>query len=351
MTAGDGLRRPVNAPAAGQIATGVQPGISSGIVIANRVIIVGANGGIFVYSGTPAAGNLIATVSSSPGTDNFGNPYLGAPDAIFTTYNFSSTLAMSFGSNNLVGWHLAGGVWNQGAVLIANFDVGLGIGFWEFFSTTLFDQAVTFGSTVAFTGMAQPAAGTAAILYANTSGRLGEVAPSGYAGQLPVDRTDTTVRTNANNGSVLMTPAWSIPANDAVAGSEYLLDLNFNGTFQTATLAFKPNLSGTVEATSNGDTVSTALFGAGTGFTGHVRLRLIVTAAGAGGTCDLFIDGGIGQNLAHVSTNQAYLSSQATAAGFDTTAVQTIGVESVWGASVASQTVTCRSSTITRKGP
>lgn len=231
---GDGLRRPVNAPAAGQIATGVQPGISSGIVIANRVIIVGANGGIFVYSGTPAAGNLIATVSSSPGTDNFGNPYLGAPDAIFTTYNFSSTLAMSFGSNNLVGWHLAGGVWNQGAVLIANFDVGLGIGFWEFFSTTIFDQAVTFDAAVTFSGTAlfnaavtfassvlldlgavlaptaAPAApGSGAAVYADTAGNAAMVSSldsQAYIMGSRVFQTSNTILINSTSPIVIVNP-------------------------------------------------------------------------------------------------------------------------------------------------
>lgn len=83
MTAGDatpGTRFgqqpvPLNAPPAQQLGIGVQPGVPN-IIRARLVIISGANGGLFIYSGTPAAGNLIASIAAAPGTDPYGNAYL-----------------------------------------------------------------------------------------------------------------------------------------------------------------------------------------------------------------------------------------------------------------------------------
>lgn len=73
--AASALIRPVNAPRAVQPAPGVQPGSQQNIR-ARVVIVSGSNDGVFVYSGRPAPGNLIASIVSSsvPTTDPFGNP-------------------------------------------------------------------------------------------------------------------------------------------------------------------------------------------------------------------------------------------------------------------------------------
>ena len=72
--AGDGLRRPINAPPGVQPVPGVQPG-SSGLVRAHVVIVSGSKGGVFVYSGAPGPGALIGTVTGSSGVDAYGNVY------------------------------------------------------------------------------------------------------------------------------------------------------------------------------------------------------------------------------------------------------------------------------------
>jgi hypothetical protein len=73
----DGLVASVNAPGVSSTALGIQAGTSSGVVRAHLVIISGATagGGIFVYSGQPAAGNLIGSWAGTAGTDAFGNAY------------------------------------------------------------------------------------------------------------------------------------------------------------------------------------------------------------------------------------------------------------------------------------
>lgn len=47
-----------------------------GKLIVNKLVVKGANEGIFVYNGTPAFGNLVLAIASVDGTDDFGNSYL-----------------------------------------------------------------------------------------------------------------------------------------------------------------------------------------------------------------------------------------------------------------------------------
>lgn len=70
---GDGLRRPLNAPAGGLVATGVQPGTQNPVVLARYVIVSGPGGGVFLYIGTPALGNPPVEYMSLGTTDPYGN--------------------------------------------------------------------------------------------------------------------------------------------------------------------------------------------------------------------------------------------------------------------------------------
>jgi hypothetical protein len=63
---------PQNSSPAGQLVPGVQPG-TTGIIIANRVIIAGASGELLVYAPSAGAGNLLASISGQATTDSFSN--------------------------------------------------------------------------------------------------------------------------------------------------------------------------------------------------------------------------------------------------------------------------------------
>jgi hypothetical protein len=71
--AGDNLVRPLNAPPGVPGSPGVQPGVSGGVVIANKVIVFGTGDGVFVYSGTPGKGNPPVAWVSGALTDPYGN--------------------------------------------------------------------------------------------------------------------------------------------------------------------------------------------------------------------------------------------------------------------------------------
>jgi hypothetical protein len=118
---GDGLVAPLNAPAAAIPTPGVQPGTTQPIVIANKVIVFGANGGIFVYSGTPAGGNLIYSIAPSTGTDQVGNNYLAGE----TSYNNGLATPIAYNLNlGQVTWYTFGGG-NPGATFTAVTQINL----------------------------------------------------------------------------------------------------------------------------------------------------------------------------------------------------------------------------------
>lgn len=48
---------------------------ATGTITSTTVVVQGATGGMFVYSGVPASGNLIASATGAPGTDSHGNAY------------------------------------------------------------------------------------------------------------------------------------------------------------------------------------------------------------------------------------------------------------------------------------
>jgi hypothetical protein len=60
------------------VTTGIISGtaISGGTITGAEIVADGTNGNFLAYSGTPALGNLIGSISPSAGTDSFGNTYL-----------------------------------------------------------------------------------------------------------------------------------------------------------------------------------------------------------------------------------------------------------------------------------
>lgn len=77
---GDGLVRPQNAPSGQQVVSGIQPGTTGGVTLAQYVVVfgtpnpaTGAAPGVFVYSGTPAAGNSPVLSLTLATEDPYGN--------------------------------------------------------------------------------------------------------------------------------------------------------------------------------------------------------------------------------------------------------------------------------------
>jgi hypothetical protein len=91
------------------IPSGTAPG-STDVVRARQVIVGGTNGGVFVYSGAPAAGNLITSVAGAAGTDPYGNAFLAGT----TSYLAGATYSASSVTGGSISWYTApgfGGPW------------------------------------------------------------------------------------------------------------------------------------------------------------------------------------------------------------------------------------------------
>ena len=119
----------------------------------------------------------------------------------------------------------------------------------------------------------------------------------------------------------------------------------------------KKVMNGAVVTTSGGDGAGAtllSLYGTGATWTGKIHLTLEISAAGSGGTANIYIEGCIvGAFLVQGSTAQSStpLSSQATGLAFNTTIANTIAIVSVWNTSESGQTVGSVLSSMTRKGP
>jgi len=184
----------------------------------------------------------------------------------------------------------------------------------------------------------------------------------GFTGNPDLSQFDNTTDTNNDlGGAEPMTKQWPIPAGDAKVGTSYEIKINFSGVNGSAvqSYGFKPSLNGAAVTTSGGDVVgATALgligAGAGAGWTGWCLLTLRIKTVGASGTVDIFIEGAISgeANQQGGAAATAYpFGSQALAVAFDTTAANTIALDSIWGGANASETSTCPGSRFTRKGP
>lgn len=69
----DKLIPPLNAPRAGAVTVGIQPG-SQGPILAQYVVVFGTSGGVFIYAGSPALGNPPVYWMGNVVADPYGNP-------------------------------------------------------------------------------------------------------------------------------------------------------------------------------------------------------------------------------------------------------------------------------------
>src|SRR5215472_17197759 len=108
---------PLHSAPAAQLVPGVQPG-TTGQIIATRVIIVGANGDLLVYSSLPpAAGNLIASISGAGGTDAAGNHFVSGVASYAATFAASLNAGfVQFYTGSLAGGWTARGYLETGSL-------------------------------------------------------------------------------------------------------------------------------------------------------------------------------------------------------------------------------------------
>ena len=98
-------------------------GWNSQAVIAQLVIIEGPDDGLFVYSGTPAFGNLSDSITSMAGTDEFGNAYLAGTASYGSSAGLRTAVQLSTASGSGVTFYhatTAAGPWHAASQITAD---------------------------------------------------------------------------------------------------------------------------------------------------------------------------------------------------------------------------------------
>jgi hypothetical protein len=273
-----------------------------------------APAGLFFYSGTPAAGNLILTIgTTASGTDPFGNAFQKGNIIVYSGAATYTVLGSSAAGNLLLSAGSSG------------------------------------GAGLEFPAQSATPTSTQSILYADSNGNLSfRNGPSGFNGHLVnCLGTDTTLRGVTGGTAGQLSALFTIPAGDALAGTIYRLKLY--GKFVQAATAEQTS----VNAAVNGTAVAAsgwvaATVAAGLGATWEAEFALLVVTAGSAGTATPHLTGKASTNGRPAQTAEQSFGSQATTAiTLNTTVSNTL---SITGNAVTSATITGIGSSLERLG-
>lgn len=195
-------------------------GWSSQAQIAQLVIIEGNADGLFVYSGTPAAGNLIGSIVPAAGTDQYGNTYLPG----VTDYN-----QIAGGAVNAVQMNQGQLTFSQapspsGAFTAWGTIDGFGLGVLEVTSALNVDSTLTVNGEVTF-GTVPATLNTDGSGYPQFSDNAGLLLWASGSKQASVNTANVTTTANSSLGFM------TVPAGDVVQGSTY--EGHASGSFDT----------------------------------------------------------------------------------------------------------------------
>lgn len=331
---------------------------SATIVRANRVIVTGPNGGIYVYSGTPAAGNLLESIGIvANGLDPFGLNAVLQGDTRY--HNSGGVFVAQQSAQSYIGY-----LWQATSALGPYTAMATFVGFTNEFSAApiLELSANQAGGYIQADDPVQlipvgsaPAASTGPFLYALSSGSIAPAGKlsSGLAGFLSPTQTDITEITAALATGVTITNTWPIPANDSQPGTVYRLTCGGWGT-QAGTTAV--GLTINVLAFTHvfaGNAMSAATIPAGATFHWKYEVDLIMVTKGATGTARA--SGKFTWNEAATpGANETVALGQTSSSDTspcNTTSASSMRATATWASVTNAPTLTCMYSTFERIGP
>ena len=332
--------------------------------------------GIFVYSGTPATGNLIFSIASVAGTDEFGNPYKGGGATAYGTSGATSGLSTFNSNTDAYVFAAPGGATHMILPPELVGEVGNAGTATEFTGAALYSGSNSSGFDAAvevFTGNNDGSSSGNGALVADGSDQLiwdnGGVetvglltvdagmatAASALTGGVIISQTDISATSQTNNTTFSrLCKVWVIQAGDAVLGTTYRLTTWGSGTTGATaeTLSFQIAGLGTTLA----KVVLGALnFSANTSFAFDLVATLMVNQTGSSG----IVSGSIRLNLGVLSTSQITGTGANQAGGYVgvgdvsvsvPTAASSMTVQMEWGAASAGQSIQSTGSIFERIG-
>lgn len=332
-----------------------------GTILAGHFIGTGEGEEIVVYSGTPAANNVITSIVSAAAVDSSGNSILAGT----TVYGFSSPhyvacqvnptasaagLAIQwYAGTSMAAWTAdatASIIGGFGTLNLSALKLQAVLGTLQISSSDAIEwlSAVAFNAGIAVTG------GTTTDTL-NVTTKTAQI--SDGTNTWSVDRSVTSAaaisKTNPTSG-VDITATWTIAANDAQVGTVYRIEVPFNGVWEASgALNLEYDLNGTI---ANLVPLATGLATAGHNYGGVFRLYLQVLTTGASGTCRIWADGGATDTSVARggSTSTDLFGVVSPNPAFNSTINNTLAVAAFFTTSNASQTIIGEGSTFTRLG-
>jgi hypothetical protein len=322
----DGLVEPLNVPPGQSTPIGVQAGVSQAVVITNTLIVFGTAGGIFVSNGTPGLGNPPIFWATSASTDPFGN-------ALPSTVGLTGSGTFKAGNTiiNTSGLFIYSGTPALGN-LLASFAGAAGT---DSFGN-VFQQGLDLNNAIILTSTATPItpAGGSVGLFCNQLGAL-QIVDSGMFTKDIVRGSNSGVGGTIGNvvTSTALTAAFSI-SPDLGGGALVEISMPFNAIFGATaneTFAFQYSLNGAAAVTVA--SIGAALGALGVNFAGHVKLCMRIVTTGVSGAVRIWIEGGIlltAQNITTTST-ATIASTVLTGIPYNSTVVNTLALFGQWG--------------------
>jgi hypothetical protein len=323
--------------------------------------------GFFFYSSTPAAGNLIASITVASGTDAFGNFYRAGITSAENVFGTSATLfgaALEFDTASAnprrllvspAGLFLYDATGGAGH-LIASLAVAAGSdSFGNAYPQGLMAAQLTLpnqaGAPAAFAG--------GSVLYSSTAGRPFYLSSAGASAVLERCSINVAQFTSAavsatGPGSVIGAPL-SYQANEGAQGSEYEVEIDgliTTGSGAANVLTFGLGVDGAILGAQYG--VGAVFLVASKTFTYTLRFKLALLTTGAGGTAFLSADGSIAQTGANIGSTSLIsfavsANSSGAAKAIDTTAAHTIQPYAWFASASTGQTLTTYRSKVARR--
>jgi hypothetical protein len=183
---------------------------------------------------------------------------------------------------------------------------------------------------------------------------LGQLQPSGQYSRVSGASTDATSFTCTSTSNTRMTKQWPIPANDAKANTIYRLTVYGTGN-QAAVTAVQLNsnlfLNGSSGTNLGNTNMSSAAVPITQGFHWFYIIDVIITAAGAGGTCNTAGQFTMSTAVATTPTNAETAAMSSSATAFNTTVANTLELDVQWASVVNNPTATALGSIFERLGP
>ena len=193
-----------------------------------------------------------------------------------------------------------------------------------------------------------PANGFSLFSLAGVAQLLGD---SGLTGAVPSTKTDTSSNTVTQATTTQLSGQFTVPANDANAGTCYRLKAAGFGTWGSTQQAL------TLIQILGGANINQVLFtntdfAASDPFDWEIEMTTIVVTTGSSGTCRGLIAATLNKNNAGVtSANSVRGIRQAGGVTFNTTVSRTIQVNALWNATTGAPTITCDRTTFERIVP